>query len=271
MPNRIIKESICTSDSVDELTWFEEVFFYRLIVNCDDYGRLDARPAILKARLFPLKSITERQIVEALNKLSSVGMVMVYKYGQRPYLQMATWNAHQQIRAAKSKYPAPPSLNESDIQPVQTDAVCNQLISDDYRCPRNPIQSESNPNQNTNVCTEQQVTPCQLQAVITLTLNDKTEYPVAQDKVNEWSALYPAVDVMQELRKMRAWLEANPKKRKTKAGIMRFITNWLSREQDKGRASPRIEVNDNKRTDERDSKNPDPEPGEPPGKLGIHL
>ena len=36
MPNRIIRESICTSDSVDKLSWFEEVLFYRLIVNCDD-------------------------------------------------------------------------------------------------------------------------------------------------------------------------------------------------------------------------------------------
>ena len=31
MPNRIIKESICTSDSIAELGWFEEVLFYRLI------------------------------------------------------------------------------------------------------------------------------------------------------------------------------------------------------------------------------------------------
>ena len=47
MPNRIIKETICTSDTIERLTPFEETFFYRLIVNCDDYGRMDARPAIL--------------------------------------------------------------------------------------------------------------------------------------------------------------------------------------------------------------------------------
>ena len=66
MPNRILKESICTSDTIDQLSWFEEVFFYRLIVNCDDYGRMDARPAILKARLFPLKSVTEKQVEASL-------------------------------------------------------------------------------------------------------------------------------------------------------------------------------------------------------------
>ena len=55
MPNRILKESICVSDDIDGLSWFEEVVFYRLLVNCDDYGRFDGRPAVLKNRLFPLK------------------------------------------------------------------------------------------------------------------------------------------------------------------------------------------------------------------------
>lgn len=48
MPNRIIKESICVSDSIDSLSWFEEVLFYRLIVVCDDYGRFDGRIPIIK-------------------------------------------------------------------------------------------------------------------------------------------------------------------------------------------------------------------------------
>lgn len=130
MPNRIIKESICTSDTIDQLSWFEEAFFCRLIVNCDDYGRFDARPAILKARLFPLKSVTEKQICDALNKLSTVGIVTIYEHDGRPYLQLVTWDKHQQIRAKKSKYPAP-------------DETCNHLISNDIKCPRNPIQSES--------------------------------------------------------------------------------------------------------------------------------
>jgi hypothetical protein len=78
--------------------------------------------------------------------------------------------------------------------------------------------------------------------IITLTLNDKTDYPVTEEQVEEWAKLYPAVDVMQELRKMKGWLDANPSRRKTKKGILRFIINWLSKEQDRGgykaRASP---------------------------------
>lgn len=69
---------------------------------------------------------------------------------------------------------------------------------------------------------------------ITLTLNDKSEYPVLYSKVEEYENLYPAVDVQQQLRNMKGWLNSNPTKRKTKSGINRFINSWLAREQDKG-------------------------------------
>lgn len=70
--------------------------------------------------------------------------------------------------------------------------------------------------------------------IITLPLNDKSEYPVTGAQVLEWSELYPAIDVEQQLRNMRGWLLANPEKRKTKRGICTFITRWLSKEQDRG-------------------------------------
>jgi hypothetical protein len=84
-------------------------------------------------------------------------------------------------------------------------------------------------------------TPCQ-QPVITLLLNDKSEYPVVRSQVDEWKQLYPAVDVLQELRNMKGWLIANPTKRKTRRGILRFINSWLAREQDKGMQAPKSQL-----------------------------
>lgn len=138
MPNRIIKESICTSDSIDNLTWFEEVMFYRLIVNCDDYGRFDGRAAVIKSRLFPLKdNITVKAVEAAIKKLVSVELVTLYVFEGKPYLHLPTWDSHQQIRAKRSKYPSPDDADKT---------ICNHMISDDIKCTRNPIQSESNPN-----------------------------------------------------------------------------------------------------------------------------
>ena len=71
--------------------------------------------------------------------------------------------------------------------------------------------------------------------VIEFILNDKTYYPITQKQVDKWSELYPNVDIMQQLRKMCGWLDANPRNRKTKGGILKFANGWLAREQDKPR------------------------------------
>ncbi len=70
--------------------------------------------------------------------------------------------------------------------------------------------------------------------VISLPLIDGSLFGVSQDDVTKYASLYPAVDVMQELREMVGWLDANQNRRKTRKGIKRFINNWLSTEQDRG-------------------------------------
>ena len=131
MPNRILKDSICTSENIDQLTMMSEIAFYRLIVNCDDYGRMDGRLRILKSRLFPLKDVSESIMQEIMDELVKADLITMYEVDGRPYIQLKTWEDHQQVRAKKSKYPSP------------TESTCNQLKSDDSKCPRNPIQSES--------------------------------------------------------------------------------------------------------------------------------
>lgn len=141
MPNRILKESICTSDSIDSLSWFEEVLFYRLMVNCDDYGRFDGRSAVIKSRLFPLKdNITIKSIDAAINKLVSVELVALYEFEGKPYLHLPSWDKHQSVRAKRSKYPQP---DETSVI-MQADASkCKQMQAD---VP--VIQSNPNPNPN---------------------------------------------------------------------------------------------------------------------------
>ena len=69
-----------------------------------------------------------------------------------------------------------------------------------------------------------------------LILHDGSYYPISKEDISKWAALYPAVDIEQEIRKMIGWSEANPQHRKTKRGALAFINRWLAREQDKGGA-----------------------------------
>lgn len=150
MPNRILKQSICDSETIDSLSWFEEVLFYRLIVNCDDFGRYDARPKILKGRLFPLKDgVRAEQIEKALNTLASAELVDLYTVHGKPFLQMRTWAAHQQARASTPKFPGMDEADKpGDVDPISNDINCNQMISNDINC--NQILSNVPVNENDN-------------------------------------------------------------------------------------------------------------------------
>ena len=59
--------------------------------------------------------------------------------------------------------------------------------------------------------------------------------PPTPEQIAEWEELYLNVDVKQAMRNMQAWCKANPARRKTKKGILRFVTNWLASDQNSGR------------------------------------
>ena len=222
MPNRILKESICTSETVAELSDFEFRLWVGLITQVDDAGRGDARPAIIKGRVFPLRErVTVKDIDNALRGLAAKGCVSLYTVGGRPYLWFPTWSEHQRIRDCKPKYPGPEEQDEM--------TPCGDLPQIAADCGLNP---NPNPNPNPILCAEQSSTPA-----ISLVLNTGDMFPVFKSDIDAWAKFYPNVDVMQQMRAMAAWLDANPKKRKTKQGIKKFINGWLSREQDSGRST----------------------------------
>lgn len=122
MPNRILNSSICTSDSIDELDFFQESFFYRLLVSVDDYGNFDARPKIIRAAVFPLKDVSLKDIETALDALERQGMLQFYTVNGRRYIHLTGWTRFQRLRNSKHKFPAPDS-NGAEIEAVEADDI----------------------------------------------------------------------------------------------------------------------------------------------------
>ena len=113
------------------------------------------------------------------------------------------------------------------------------------QCDRNAINNNNNNNNNNNkninnnISSEGKKTPPELVEIpdnnfISLHLVDKTEFHVTEDIVCEFESCYPAVNIREELKKMRAYFFSNPVKRKTRKGIMKSINSWLSKNQDSG-------------------------------------
>ena len=133
MPNRIIKDSIHESEDVNKMTDFQFRLWVNLIAYVDDYGRGDARPAIIKGKCFPLRDIPLQKIESALAELSDIGVIRLYESDGKPLLFFPKWEAHQRVRQRVSKYPAPTSCGELR----QSAASCGEL-----RPESNPIQSK---------------------------------------------------------------------------------------------------------------------------------
>ena len=234
MPNRIIKDSIRTSKSINAMSDFQFRLWAYLITYVDDYGRGSADPELLKGFVFPRrKGVTEGTISKTLAELATIGSVILYEVDGEPYLCFPNWSEHQTVRNKVSKFPAPADgLITSEIN-------CNQLQAGESKCARNPIQNPESRIQNpeSRIQNPEEVGGEPQTAsppVVSIPLNDGTEYPVSQEQCQEWAGVYPAVDVIQQLREMREWCLNNPAKRKTARGVRGFITRWLAKEQDRG-------------------------------------
>lgn len=240
MPNRIIKDTIRTSKKINALTDFQFRLWVYLITYVDDYGRGSADPEIIKGFVFPRrKKVNETDIKDALAALASTGCISLYDIDGESYFCFPSWGEHQRIQTKRSKFPEPPILPESHLFAAEDDAL--QKFTVDHREKPPESESESKSEKTLSSTPKAGAEPCDVStlaaepAAIKLPLNDNTDYAVPQSFADEMAKLYPAVDVMQQLAAMRGWLIGNPTKRKTRAGIKRFITSWLAREQDRGR------------------------------------
>ncbi len=131
MPNRILKESICTSKELANVSLGAEVLFYRLIVKADDFGCYHGDPEIVRNTCFAKKkSVKEFHIKSWLIELAENCLIEIYTHKGMQYIHLATFSEHQQQRARNPKYPLPTD-DSSCIQMISTteNGACNQLQS----------------------------------------------------------------------------------------------------------------------------------------------
>ena len=150
MPNRLIKDSIHESEKISRLSDFQFRVWVNLITYVDDYGRGDARPAIIKGRCFPLRDeIKAEDIGGALQQLAANGCIRLYVVDGMKYLYFPNWDDHQRIRTKVSKFPSPDNPSAADDNPLQSAAACD---NSPQNVPLNP-----NPNPNTESEKESEV------------------------------------------------------------------------------------------------------------------
>lgn len=235
MGNRMLKESIRTSKTVNAMTDFQFRVWVYLITYVDDYGRGSADAELIKGFVFPRrKRVSESDIEKALADLAGMGCINLYTVDGESYFCFPNWGKHQRIQTKKSLFPAPEEGHMRDSTVTHGESPSSTVGHGE-----SPPEIETEVEVETEVELEAYASCAEPETVSTppiilLPLNDGTDYPVSQEQCHEWAGLYPAVDVIQQLRNMRGWLDSNPSRRKTERGINRFITSWLAKDQDHG-------------------------------------
>ena len=155
MPSRILKESICTSESLAQLSAEAEVLFYRLIVRADDFGLFFGSPKLLASLLYPLRVPEESTVAAWLDELIRGGLVATYTGDDgRKYLKLLSWDKHQNKRAVKPKYPQPQSLDAADRAGEST---CGHLHADENTRTHLHTIADNCTQMNTNVSVNENV------------------------------------------------------------------------------------------------------------------
>lgn len=230
---RMFAKKIMESDTFLDMPYSAQCLYIFLNMNADDDGFLN-NPRKIQRMIGcsdnDMKSLIDNDFIIVFNS----GIVVIKH-----------WLIHNLIR--KDRYTKTDYIKEMSMLKIEENKMYS-LINETVATKRQPNDNQVTTNgirrlgedrigkDSINTFAQSDLknlsTP-EPKQIITLTLNDKSEYAVVEDQLKEWQELYQNVNVMQELRKMRGWLNANPTKRKTRRGINKFINGWLSREQDK--------------------------------------
>lgn len=230
---RMFAKTIIDSDAFLDMPLSAQALYFHLSMRADDDGFVN-NPKRIQRTIGG--SDDDYRILLAKNFIISFDSgVIVIKH----------WKIHNYIRGDRKKDTAYP--DEMGMLTTKENGAYTLCLSDDSQMSgkrqtnvsigKDSIGKESIDKDSigNSSCGEVAEPPTPQEPVfIKIPLVDKTEFDVTENMVKEFSEAYPAVDVEQQLRSIRQWCIANPQKRKTRRGALKFINGWLGRDQDRG-------------------------------------
>lgn len=226
---RNIKPSLFKNELLGSEDPLLTILFCSLWCLADKSGRLEDRPLRIKAETFPYRDGID--INRYLTDLERLGFISRYSVGNLAIIQVTNFSKHQHPHHTEKESELPEFSDTCPltVKPPLSDVelpVTLRLIPDSLNTDSLNLIPEENTTQSADGPTsENDLGPVCGQMI----LKSGEYYPVYESQITEWEKTYQALDVVYQLKAMKAWLEANPVKRKTKAGMPRFINAWLNR------------------------------------------
>ena len=110
MANRILRDWT-QSENVNSISEKAEVFFTRLIMKSDDFGRFYGNVKLLRAGLYPLRNVPDKDIEKSISECLKAKLIVLYTIENKDFIEII--NFGQRLRIMKSKFPPP---NDRDLR-----------------------------------------------------------------------------------------------------------------------------------------------------------
>lgn len=212
---RLLKPGFFKNEQLAELPMAARLLFAGLWLLADRDGRLEDRPRRIKAELFPFDDV---DVDDLLAGLSDRGFILRYQAEAVAVIQIVKFLEHQtpHVRETGGNLPSPDkAVQSTNLAQKRTPVSVSVSVSV-------PVSVES---VEADASTPVASFPC---------VGRDPQWALLDAQVQEWAALYPNLDVLDECRKALAWIQANQGHRKTAKGMPRFLVGWLNRSVERG-------------------------------------
>lgn len=242
MPGRIrsVKPELWLHERLAELPLEARYAFIGLFCHADREGRFEWRPGRLKALIYPYESL-ERDFADLLELLRAGGFITRYSVDGKVYGYFPGWKRHQVInnRERESDLPSPEHADPEPLPPHSEEERGSGSGKGTGRT-RADVGPDASATREPRVSGASTTRQADLLVVddVSFTTNDGKEWRAPRHLYDAWTSAYPAVDVLGEMKKAAAWLLANPRNRKTRDGMPRFLQSWLGRTQNRAPTRP---------------------------------
>lgn len=230
---RMFTKKITDADEFVSLPSSTQALYLHLTMSADDDGfNNQIQMAMFKAHagVDDLKILLAKRFIIQFSN----GVIVIKHWRMANALRKDRYTAtayQEELKMLRIKDNGAYSIEDDDMVAKWLPDGCQVVAPDKNSIGKDSIDKSRVGNSS---CGEVDEPPTPLETVfIKIPLVDKTEFDVTESMVSEFKDAYPAVDVEQQLRNMRQWCIANPKNKKTRAGVMRFINNWLMKDQNR--------------------------------------
>ena len=239
---RNVKPALFKNEILGTAPEINSLLFVGLWTLADCRGILEDRPLRIKAELFPYRDGLD--VDPILQWLFDNGFIRRYQKDGRKCILIVTFGTHQSPHKNElpNELPAPEESRKKRSVSAKIGRASSNGGSDHAdSLSLDSLQSSSLiPD---SLSSTDPASPRSVVDVPPMTRIGVIEFPcsgigpskwhLTQEKLEEYRVSFPGINVEIEIKKARQWCVDNPTKRKTYNGVMKFLSGWLGRAQDR--------------------------------------